>query len=60
MSQQSDRQNEARKYTAQDWEVMKSEIARLYESGTLGSVMRVMREEHGFDATYVIILLQER
>ena len=52
MFQRTSGQSEARKCTAKDWEDMKSEIARLYESGTLESVMKFMREKYGFDATY--------
>jgi hypothetical protein len=52
MFQRTSGQNEARKYAAKDWEDRKPEIARLYESGTLESVMKFMREKYGFDATY--------
>ncbi len=52
MFRQNCQQNEARKYTANDWEDMRPNIARLYDSGTLESVIRSMREEYGFEATY--------
>jgi hypothetical protein len=51
MFRQNCQQNEARKYTANDWEDMRPNIARLYDSGTLESVIRSMREEYGFEAT---------
>jgi hypothetical protein len=51
MLQQNGQQNEPRKYTAKEWEEMKPEIARLYNSGSLESVVKSIREEHGFDAT---------
>ena len=44
-------QNEARKYTAVDWDAQRPEITRLYESATLESVMKVMRERHRLEAT---------
>jgi Clr5 domain len=40
-----------REFIALDWDVQKTEIARLYENNTLGSVMKFMREQHGLDAT---------
>ena len=45
------KQNEARKYTTKDWDEQRSEITRLYESNTLNSVVELMRERHGLDAT---------
>jgi hypothetical protein len=48
---QNDKRNKARKYAAEDWEALKLEIARLYNNGTLSSIMRLMKERHGFDAT---------
>ena len=42
---------EIRKYTKKDWEAYKPEITRLYESNTLDTVIKVMRERHGLDAT---------
>ena len=45
------KQNEARKYTAKDWDEQRLEITRLYENNTLNSVVEVMRERHGLDAT---------
>ena len=44
-------QNEARKYTARDWDEQRPEITRLYENNTLNGVMEYMREQHGLDAT---------
>jgi len=44
-------QNDIRKYTPEDWNVQRSEITRLYENDTLGSVMKFMRERYGLDAT---------
>ncbi|KAM3070358.1 hypothetical protein ACMFMG_010189 [Clarireedia jacksonii] len=44
-------QSKARGYTAKDWEAQKQEITRLYENNTLDSIMRIMRERYGLDAT---------
>ena len=44
-------QNKARKYTMEDWETQRPEITRLYEENTLNSVMKLMKERHGLDAT---------
>jgi hypothetical protein len=54
MSQQTGQENEARKHIAKEWENMKPEITRLYESGTLENVIKSMAEQHGFNATYEI------
>ena len=51
MPTSTDKSHEARKYTAEDWESQRPEITRLYENGTLESVMKFMREQHGLDAT---------
>jgi len=45
------KQNKAREYTAEDWEAQKQEITRLYEKNTLASIMKLMKERHGFDPT---------
>jgi hypothetical protein len=42
----------ARKYTAKDWDAQRPETVRLYENGTLESVIIYMREQYGLDATY--------
>jgi hypothetical protein len=47
----SSKQNEARKYTAKDWDEQRPEIIRLYESNTLNIVAETMRDRHGLDAT---------
>lgn len=44
-------QIEARKYTAEDWDVHRPEITRLYENNTLNIVIESMRQKHGLDAT---------
>jgi hypothetical protein len=53
MSQQTGQENEARQHTAKEWDDMKPEIARLYESRTLKNVIKSMAEQ-GFNATYEI------
>jgi hypothetical protein len=45
------KQGEARKYTAKDWEELKSEITRLYENNPLNKVVELMAEQHGLSAT---------
>ena len=45
------RQNVARKYTADDWEEHRAEIASLYENGTLESVIQFMNQRYGLEAT---------
>jgi hypothetical protein len=40
-----------RKYSREDWDIQRPEITRLYEDGTLDSVMKSMRERYGLDAT---------
>jgi hypothetical protein len=45
-------QKKTRKYSREDWNAQRSEITRLYESGTLESVMNFMRERYGLDATW--------
>ncbi|KAF4628664.1 hypothetical protein G7Y89_g9490 [Cudoniella acicularis] len=45
------RPNVPRKYTAEDWEAQKSEIARLYNDGTLENVRNFMSQRHGLNAT---------
>lgn len=40
-----------RKYTAEDWNIQKSEITRLYEDNTLENVRSFMKERHGLEAT---------
>ena len=45
------RQNETRKYTTRDWDAQRLEITRLYDNGTLESVMKFMRDYHRLDAT---------
>jgi hypothetical protein len=54
MSQQTGQENEGRKHTAKEWDNVKPEITRLYESGTLENVIKSMAEQHGFNATYEI------
>jgi hypothetical protein len=44
-------QNKIRKYSREDWNAQRPEITRLYENGTLESVMKFMRERYGLDAT---------
>jgi hypothetical protein len=44
-------QDEVRKYTAKDWDAQRLEITRLYNENALKVVMKVMREQHGLDAT---------
>jgi hypothetical protein len=48
---------EPRKYTAEDWDVQRSEITRLYHDNTLENVRVFMRERHGLDATSVTLFL---
>ncbi|PVH71368.1 hypothetical protein DL98DRAFT_596999 [Cadophora sp. DSE1049] len=43
------KRNKARKYPEEDWEAQKQEITRLYEKNTLDSIMKLMKERHGFD-----------
>jgi hypothetical protein len=45
------KQDKARKYTAKDWDEQRPEIIKLYESNTLNSVVEIMRDCHGLDAT---------
>lgn len=42
----------SRRHRCADWERHKLTITRLYldENKTLGEVMRIMRDQHGFDA----------
>jgi hypothetical protein len=42
---------EPRRYTAEDWDIQKAEITRLYEENKLERVMELMRELHGLTAT---------
>jgi len=44
-------QEKLRKYSREDWNDQRREITRLYENGTLESVMKFMREQYGLDAT---------
>jgi hypothetical protein len=46
------KQNEVRKYTAEDWDAQGPEIIKQYERGTLDGVVKYMRAQHGLDATY--------
>jgi Clr5 domain len=43
--------NMSRKYTAEDWDTQKLEIARLYNENTLERGRDFMRQRHGLDAT---------
>jgi ribulose bisphosphate carboxylase small subunit len=45
------KQSEARKFTAKDWEELRSEITRLYENNALNKVIELMAEQHGLSAT---------
>lgn len=47
---------ESRKYTAEDWDIQRPEITRLYwtEDKTLELVMELMTEQHGLIATYLV------
>ncbi|OBT47133.1 hypothetical protein VE00_03127 [Pseudogymnoascus sp. WSF 3629] len=51
MAPPAGRQNETRKYTTRDWDAQRLEITRLYDNGTLESVMKFMRDRHRLDAT---------
>ena len=44
-------QEKLRKYSREDWNDQRLEITRLYENGTLESVMKFMREQYRLDAT---------
>jgi hypothetical protein len=44
-------ENETRRYTAQEWEVQRPEIARLWGNSTLEVLVASMKELHGFEAT---------
>jgi len=48
---------EARKYTAEDWNTQRPEIARLYKDNILERVIELMRERQGLTATYEISTL---
>jgi hypothetical protein len=47
-----DGSQKSRKHSCFDWERHRSIITKLYleENKTLGEVMRIMRDDHGFDA----------
>jgi hypothetical protein len=45
------KQSEVRKFTAKDWEELRSEITRLYENNALNKVIELMAEQHGLSAT---------
>jgi hypothetical protein len=42
---------EAKKFTAGDWETHEQEITRLYDENSLASIMKLMKERHGLEAT---------
>jgi hypothetical protein len=54
-SSQRKKQSESRRYGNEEWNKQKERIKTLYsdKDNTLDDVMRIMREGHGFYATYV-------
>jgi hypothetical protein len=42
---------ETKKFTARDWETHEQEITRLYDENSLPSIMKLMKERHGLEAT---------
>ena len=47
----------ARRYASDEWETIKAQIERLYvqESQTLRQVIDILKQNHGFIASYVVI-----
>ncbi|PQE13220.1 kinesin light chain 3 protein [Rutstroemia sp. NJR-2017a BBW] len=44
-------QTKAKKFTAEDWETHEQEIRKLYDGSSLPSIVRLMKERHGLEAT---------
>ncbi|PQE15996.1 kinesin light chain protein [Rutstroemia sp. NJR-2017a WRK4] len=44
-------QTKAKKFTAGDWEAHEKEITRLYNKNSLVTIMNLMKERHGLEAT---------
>ena len=45
----------SRSFMAEDWNIRRYEISKLYEENTLEHVMEIMRERHNLTATYAVI-----